>query len=587
MAAYKLLDFSDIYLAIAEELKIQSSDTTSLNRIKRAINMMYLDEVVPAARWYWLSGHNSVLHPAYYATGTAAVTPLSTTVTLSTAPGSTVGESGSFLNYRFSVDGTNEVYTISAHTALSTTVTLSKAYNGTLASAATYKIWKDDLALPTDLRETTELWHDHSPSPMEPRGLQEFRRLSAEAPKAEDRPCYYTTYDYKDPSTGDAETESDRYRLLKVYPAISQYSTILHFDYVKEATALDLAGDEPLMPIEDRIVLFYGGLSLLWGSIGRNPEEAARNRALFDMKLAKMMGKIQDSMDKPRVEPDSLYMAKMRGGRIKGFLNRGAAFQGGQSTYSAPTFLQDVTINRATLTGNMTVSSGITIDGRDISVDGTAQDSHIAATSGVHGATGTIVGTSDSQTLTNKVINASNNTITNIVNANINAAAAIARTKLASGTAYRVLANDVSGVMSENAALTASRLVQSDANGQLESSVITSTELTYLDDVEALTTAVLADNTAAAANVATWAHASFQFVFMDYSLSRGAGNREAGTLKIATDGSTASIAQAASSIGTLGTTFTVDISGANLRLRYTTTSTGTAVTMKYKLQKWL
>jgi hypothetical protein len=56
---------------------------------------------------------------------------------------------------------------------------------------------------------------------------------------------------------------------------------------------------------------------------------------------------------------------------------------------------------------------------------------------------------------------------TSIVNADVAAAAAIARTKLASGTNYRVLANNSSGVMSENAALTANNVVTADANGQL------------------------------------------------------------------------------------------------------------------------
>lgn len=54
-----------------------------------------------------------------------------------------------------------------------------------------------------------------------------------------------------------------------------------------------------------------------------------------------------------------------------------------------------------------------------------------------------------------------------LVNANIDAAAAIVRTKLASGTNYRILANDSSGVMSENAALTAAHVLFADANGQL------------------------------------------------------------------------------------------------------------------------
>lgn len=67
-----------------------------------------------------------------------------------------------------------------------------------------------------------------------------------------------------------------------------------------------------------------------------------------------------------------------------------------------------------------------------------------------------------------------------ILNADINASAAIARTKIASGTAYRILANNASGVLSENAAITASRAVVSDTNGQLVASTTTSTQLGYL-----------------------------------------------------------------------------------------------------------
>ena len=84
-------------------------------------------------------------------------------------------------------------------------------------------------------------------------------------------------------------------------------------------------------------------------------------------------------------------------------------------------------------------------------------DTHIAGTSGVHGVTGSVVGTSDSQALTNKTIDADLNTISNIENADIKAAAAIDRTKLASGTADHVVINSAAGVMSSEAALAASR----------------------------------------------------------------------------------------------------------------------------------
>lgn len=90
----------------------------------------------------------------------------------------------------------------------------------------------------------------------------------------------------------------------------------------------------------------------------------------------------------------------------------------------------------------------------DTRATSSALTTHASTSSGVHGVVGTIVGTSDSQSLTNKTIDADLNTISNIDNADIKAAAAIDRTKLASGTANKVIVNDGSGVMSEMANVT-------------------------------------------------------------------------------------------------------------------------------------
>lgn len=70
-----------------------------------------------------------------------------------------------------------------------------------------------------------------------------------------------------------------------------------------------------------------------------------------------------------------------------------------------------------------------------------------------------------------------------ITNAKVAAAAAIARTKLASGTANRVVVNDASGVMSDAAAITAARALISDANGIPTHSAVTDTELGYVSGV--------------------------------------------------------------------------------------------------------
>lgn len=70
-----------------------------------------------------------------------------------------------------------------------------------------------------------------------------------------------------------------------------------------------------------------------------------------------------------------------------------------------------------------------------------------------------------------------------IVDADINASAAITRSKLANGTAYRLIVNNISGVMSENTAITGARVVISDANGLPTHSTITTTQLNTLTGI--------------------------------------------------------------------------------------------------------
>lgn len=145
---------------------------------------------------------------------------------------------------------------------------------------------------------------------------------------------------------------------------------------------------------------------------------------------------------------------------------------------------------------------------------------HTGASSGVHGVTGSVVGTSDAQTLTNKVIDADSNTISNIENADIKAAAAIALNKLAATTVSRALVSDGSGFVSAatttsteigyvngvtsaiqtqinnkqatitgaattitSSDLTVSRALVSDGSGKIAAATTTSTEIGYVNGV--------------------------------------------------------------------------------------------------------
>ena len=136
--------------------------------------------------------------------------------------------------------------------------------------------------------------------------------------------------------------------------------------------------------------------------------------------------------------------------------------------------------NNVTISGNLTVQgSTTTVDSTTIEIqnsfkfegatadgfetDLTTVDPTADRTIRLPNASGTIVLQDSTDTLTNKSIDSDNNTITNIVNADIKAGAAIAFSKMAD--------------------LTASRALVSDSNGDVSISDVTSTEIGHLDGV--------------------------------------------------------------------------------------------------------
>jgi len=112
-----------------------------------------------------------------------------------------------------------------------------------------------------------------------------------------------------------SENEVSRTRRLRVHPSIIKSQIVLHVDYMQDVPPMELDSDEPVLPIEDRIVLFYGALITAWSSIGRNPEEAARNSALFQNKLLLMKNRQGDSIDHPVLRVSRDYIQLKRRGR--------------------------------------------------------------------------------------------------------------------------------------------------------------------------------------------------------------------------------------------------------------------------------
>lgn len=172
------------------------------------------------------------------------------------------------------------------------------------------------------------------------------------------------------------------------------------------------------------------------------------------------------------VEPSTNAASEAGDLRVDSADSNKLKFHNGSSEDAIPTAASSTTLTNKTIvvanntvttaaSGNLTATElNAALAELQSDIDTRALDSDLsthASDTTTHGTTGDVVGTSDTQTLTNKSIDADSNTITNIENADIKAAAAIARSKLADGTADHVVINNGTGGFSSEATLAKSR----------------------------------------------------------------------------------------------------------------------------------
>lgn len=300
MSTVTLVDFSDIYTAVCEELKVQLTDGTTVARIKRDVNMIYLSHVIPfkPRAWWWLQKEQDIQTHAKV-TGTVTIADNSTTITFSSAP------SVSLTDYKFKVDGFEEVIDITAHTAATTTATIRSAWRRGAVTANAYTAWKDIIALDSDMKEVIMVSHEKMSEPVASVSSTKFKEFYSRLPSLNGFPKIYTTGDF----------DGSGNRTLRWYPACDTTRHTLHVLGVQEAPRLSADADEPLMPIEDRIVLFYGACSRAWAR-ERNESESGKNWQLFQSKLTQMAAKSEDAPKATEMSVDADWLVNKRYRRL-------------------------------------------------------------------------------------------------------------------------------------------------------------------------------------------------------------------------------------------------------------------------------
>jgi hypothetical protein len=100
-----------------------------------------------------------------------------------------------------------------------------------------------------------------------------------------------------------------------------------------------------------------------------------------------------------------------------------------------------------------------------------------------------------------------------------------------------------------------------------------------------LYSSTLLNNQPTPQDVTTFNYSGSEYSIMEYSVSRGTA-RETGMLIMSTDGTNVAIAQYGANLSSAGIELSADISGALLRVRYTSDNSGSAGIIKFSMRRW-
>lgn len=282
--------FSDIYTRVLDRAGINSSDSTRLAQVKRAINDAY-KKWAAAKQWDDLTAVGVINVKDEYTAGTVAVTNGSTTVT-----GTSTVWTSAHLNRILKVSGYEETYkatTIGSNTV----ITLDQSYNGTTGATKGYTLYQPIYSLASTFDEFINPHHAFWPYYPVPVSIEDIRRLYNQYPTTTGKARYYTLID----------PDSSNNRQVMIWP-IPDADYNLKYDYKRTITELSADADVPLISDSWReAILVEGGLAIIYEVLGDTRADTQSTR--FSKALLSMMARQKSTDRHSRVEVQDTYRA--------------------------------------------------------------------------------------------------------------------------------------------------------------------------------------------------------------------------------------------------------------------------------------
>jgi hypothetical protein len=266
MVAYRLKTFKDIQDAVIEQAKADSTDTAVRNKIKRLINIRYVN-ISYKRKWTWRTKSRDIRIHAKYTTDTVVFTNGSREV----SGVGTMAFTDAMVGRSIIRTSDNQIYEIISVDETANVAKLSVYYNGTStgASGASYTIFQYKYGLFPDFDAPVKISHNYYRTEMRIHPPREIADYINRFPTQEGKAYRYTIDGYKSYDgipLGPMVMGYDYLGIpnslqLQIFPHIPDEEYFLHIDFAHTVKEMDADDDEPIIPRDNRSILMYAALA--------------------------------------------------------------------------------------------------------------------------------------------------------------------------------------------------------------------------------------------------------------------------------------------------------------------------------------